>query len=1025
MKTYERLRAAYPTFIYHSYSLTYDGQTARLSWHFEVPGLTEYRPSLSIPLPPALVRNDPLSPVARRLAFAIGMVELVSYWKCTCSPRVIIHAGSLDQTEILWWKRLYFGGLGEFFYRNGITTDETSFMTVECCRDDDDDLREAREESSRWQDAGLNIIPVGGGKDSVVTLERSRSLFSKNLVFGINPTPAARDCMAIAGYPDDRRLLLSRSLDKNMLDLNRRGFLNGHTPFSAIVAFNAAFCAYVTGASSIVLSNEASANESSVPGTDINHQFSKTSEFEEAFATYLQASVGLPIRYFSLLRPFNEICIARDFASYPQYFEAFRSCNIGSKTNVWCGHCAKCLFIALMIAPFVAKETLDHIFGRDILDDPDLGGVLDELDGAVPVKAFECVGTVSEVRYALALLLRRYHPLAGAGEEGQGKDPTGSASNTTAKEIKALLQKALPALLERYLKQAREGRFPSVQLDDHGFPFNAPGEPDPLTTIHPRNGVPAEWLPLVRDMARPRVVDYLRGKSVLILGFGREGRTSYDWLRLHAPELALSRLGIADRGEISLPGVQIAQRSDQPVPPAAHTASPAIPPAATALPPVELFTGDDYLSAISHFDLVLKSPGISFRDFTDHWLAPGVLAAFPHTEITGQVDLFLRFGPTRRVVGVTGTKGKSTTTSLTAQIFLNAGRRVHLLGNIGIPVFGAMDQVMPGDVVTLELSSHQLQFTQASPQVAIITNLYEEHLDHYRAYDEYVESKLNIIRNQGPADVFILNTDHPEVVERALPLVKGRVFAVAQRADGRDPSALAAEGDAHLAAMGRQPARWFFYDGARTTMLSNCGAGRSRSLVELCPNDQNRALRGIHNACDTAFASAAALALGLDPQDIAPGVAAFPGIPHRLEYIGTYKGIEFYNDSIATIPQSATLAIQTLEKVKTLVAGGMDRGIDYTVFADFLAGCGIQTLICLPDTGKQLASLLKTRAPGLHIVLCEEMEDAVREAFASTPEGTICLLSPAASSYNRYKNFEERGNDFRHWVEVLGGHRED
>lgn len=983
MKSFDELRRIYPTFIYKDHQLRFEQDTLFLSWDFEIPGLTAFRPTLRIPLDPGRLAADPLSPTVRRLAFCIGMVELVSYWKVTCSPQVQVLADVLTPAEIDWWKELYFGGLGEFFYRNGIETDAASFMHIAgpaAGAGAADGVRMgaghvAAGPDPAWRPGSHCIIPVGGGKDSVVTLERLAAGRSEHLVFGINPTPAALDCMRIAGCPPERRVLAGRTLDPELLRLNREGYLNGHTPFSALVAFVALLSAYLTGASAIVLSNEASANQASVPGTAVNHQYSKTSAFEHNFDRYVTEVLGLPIRYFSLLRPFNELCIARDFARYPQYFDVFRSCNAGSKQNVWCGVCAKCLFIAVMLAPFIDAERLRRIFGRDILNDPELGAVLDELTGAVPVKAFECVGTVEEVRFALNRLLRRWHPLG---------DLAGRPSE-------------MPALAARYLSQCRSGCFPDVALDAEGFPYDLPSAPNPLTAWHADHLLPADYVPLVRDMVRPEAADYLCRRRILILGFGREGRSAFRWLRLHRHQILPRALGIADRNGVELP----ADFSPSELGDCAF----------------ELHTGPDYLSAMAGYDLVLKSPGISLKAYSEG-MTPGRLKAFPDTEITGQTDLLLRFGPTRRIAGITGTKGKSTTTSLLLSILQQSGRPAALMGNIGIPVLDCLDALTPDTAVALELSSHQLQFVQGSPQVAVITNFYEEHLDHYRSYAEYVDSKLNVLRFQQPGDTFVLNLDHPDVVSAALPLVCGgvsavrRVDAVQSRAPLPDLPPAAA---ARLADL-------LVYDAAQTGRVVGVPEpnGAPAHVEPLCPNDRNGALRGVHNACDIALASAAALALGCSPEAIAAGVAAYPGLPHRLEYVGTYRGIVFYNDSIATIPQSAQLAVETLERVDTLIVGGLDRGIDYTAFADFLCTSGIRTVIGLPDTGAAVCALLAARGAACERVLAAEMADAVRAAYDRTRPGRICLLSPAASSYNRYRNFEARGDAFKHWVRTLG-----
>lgn len=942
MKTFAELRAAWPAFIYRSYSLEYNNDTVCLSWHFEVPGLTEFRPKLELDTGQLALLNEPTSPQAHELAFSLGMVELISYWKATCSPNVIIECGALSNKQAAWWKNLYFGGLGEFFFLNQIETDISSFMTIHCTGVKPD--RAAPHTTVAFQSAGLNLIPVGGGKDSVVTLERLRPLEDKNLVFGINPTKAARDCMEIAGYGPERRVILQRTLDPNLLELNRRGFLNGHTPFSAVVAFTSLFCSYLLGVDYIILSNEASANESSVPGTEINHQFSKTSAFEEAFQDYVESVFGLPIRYFSLLRPFNELCIARDFARYPEYFAAFRSCNVGSKKNVWCGECAKCLFIAIMLLPFVGFTGVQEIFGKDILNDGGLAGILDQLTGAVEVKAFECVGTVSEVRYALNLAIIRWR--AKAAEEER--------------------YERLPVLLERYLLQCRDGRFGALLLDAEQYPFNSPLHPDPLTTFHAENQVPERFLPLLEGMNRKRVEDHLRGKAILLLGFGREGKSSLSWLVRHYPEIQPRKIAVADQNPIELP---------EDLPDSVG---------------VEVIQGPQYMERIGEFDLVLKSPGISFAEFTDEWFAPGVLRAFPKTEITGQVDLFLRFGPTQKTVGISGTKGKSTTTALIYEMLRQSGRKTELMGNIGTPIFSRIDLLTADTWAVVELSSHQLQFVQQSPQIAVLTNFFQEHLDHYRSYDEYIESKLNIVRYQNKDDVCIIDVSQPELVSRVEPLIKGKLYKV-----GRDETAeeLFCAYDRH-----------------------NC----SKDGSSFFKAGDNPALRGIHNHCDICLATTAVMTAGLNLQEAAQGAKTFSGLPHRLEPVGVYKGIHFYNDSIATIPESAQLAIETLEHVETLLAGGMDRGLDYRPFADFICHSGIRTLICLPDTGVQLAELCRSHANAPRIFLAEEMDEAVQLAYAHTREGAICLLSPAASSYNRYSNFAARGDAFKNAVKTYG-----
>jgi len=401
-KQFEDLRARFGTFHYHDYHIMQAPGRIVLQFDFSIDGLCGFRPVTTIDTDGLPLRNACDGPVARDLAFALGLVELVSYWKCACPPVVKIHCGALDTQEIAWWKRLWYHGLGEFFYRNGIETDIDSFVTVEC-----DAVSRVRLPDSAFRPAGLSLVPVGGGKDSCVTLQLLKELGRPLYGFTVNDQPARAETFAAAGFAPGRLLRAHRTIGPALLARNAEGFLNGHTPFSAVVAFLGLYCAWLLGAGELVLSNEASANEASVPGTDVNHQYSKSYQFERDCNVWLARRLGLPIRYFSLLRPFHELQIARQFAALPQYHHAFKSCNAGSKRNAWCGRCAKCLFVYLMLAPFLPEARMTAIFGENLLEKPELAGEFAALLGTTHEKPFECVGTVEEARAALDLLAGR------------------------------------------------------------------------------------------------------------------------------------------------------------------------------------------------------------------------------------------------------------------------------------------------------------------------------------------------------------------------------------------------------------------------------------------------------------------------------------------------------------------------------------------------------------------------------------------------------------------------------------------
>lgn len=427
------------------------------------------------------------------------------------------------------------------------------------------------------------------------------------------------------------------------------------------------------------------------------------------------------------------------------------------------------------------------------------------------------------------------------------------------------------------------------------------------------------------------LLDYLAPKRILLLGFGREGKSTYQYIRRHFPE---KELAIADQNPVTLQDANVA-----------------------------LHCGPDYLDAVGRYELVIKSPGISVRG----------LALSPQVEMTCQLDLFLRFARCR-VVGITGTKGKTTTSTLIYSILQAAGVESCLIGNIGVPVFEDIDAAETMTAV-VEMSSHQLEFTSVSPHIAVLTNLYPEHLDHYNGFAGYANAKMNIARRQKAGDFFLCN-DQQDLSEfldlRALP---STVLRVGEKGD--------------------------------TPFL--------RKLLYCNPH-----LRGAHNRQDIRFAAATAQCLGIGREAVLQGVEAFKGIEHRMEYVGEYQGISFYNDAIATIPHAVMCAIDALEHVDTLIFGGMDRGLDYAAFEEALAASPVRNLIGLPETGRQILASLRTWGTGKNLVQAADMRQAVEAAYTYTRPGAVCLFSPAASSYNVYKNFEEKGRHFKNLVRAYG-----
>lgn len=395
------LREKHPVFTYERYEIKDHKDTLSIKFYFTLGDFTAYAPEWTF-LKKHTDINYEQEKIVNQLAFNLGLVELISYWKCACSPLVRVKAGYLDEEQIQWWKMQYFLGLGEFFYTNGITTDMENFMQVEVdCEPDQRSFFKTDYEKSG------SLIPVGGGKDSNVTMELLSDRKDSNLCYMINHKEASERCASTAGYSEDEVLIVNRSLDANMLALNKKGYLNGHTPFSAIVAFSSVLTAYLFDKKYVVLSNESSANESTVEGTMVNHQYSKSFKFESDFTSYERKYINSSVHYFSLLRPFSELQIAKYFAQHERYFDIFRSCNVGSKVDKWCGGCPKCLFVYIILSPFIELERLQKIFGKDLLRDESLIPTFDKLIGQVPEKPFECVGTVDEANTAVCMTIQK------------------------------------------------------------------------------------------------------------------------------------------------------------------------------------------------------------------------------------------------------------------------------------------------------------------------------------------------------------------------------------------------------------------------------------------------------------------------------------------------------------------------------------------------------------------------------------------------------------------------------------------
>ncbi len=448
-KKYHSLRSQYPWFAYESFHYRWEEGALSGGFHFNLSGKYSFKPSFRFENRQFI--QQPAEEIIRSLVFHIGLVEMISYWKAACSPTIIIKPCAFHPEAEYFWRKLYFHGLGEFFHTIGIKPDYHDFVKFIAV--------ETAVPKPFSINAGNNILlPIGGGKDSAVSLALLTQANKPVTPFLLNPLAASINTIVRAGLRVGDAVVVKRTIDPLLLHLNQKGFLNGHTPFSALLAFYSLLAAAITGRNSILLSNESSANEATIPGTTINHQYSKSFEFEKDFRAYYQQNISRDLNYFSFLRPINELQVASIFAKLKHYHGVFRSCNAGSKTGTWCGKCSKCLFTFIILSPFLPPGDLLKIFGRNLLDDMDLYPYFEQLCGLSPEKPFDCVGTIDEVNAAVLKTIDHYgrSPLPALLEGYYNRRNETSNNNTDFQNLMRQFNKThfLPGEFETILKGA-------------------------------------------------------------------------------------------------------------------------------------------------------------------------------------------------------------------------------------------------------------------------------------------------------------------------------------------------------------------------------------------------------------------------------------------------------------------------------------------------------------------------------------------------------------------------------------------
>jgi UDP-N-acetylmuramoyl-L-alanine---L-glutamate ligase len=444
-------------------------------------------------------------------------------------------------------------------------------------------------------------------------------------------------------------------------------------------------------------------------------------------------------------------------------------------------------------------------------------------------------------------------------------------------------------------------------------------------------------------------------KKVCILGFGAEGQSSFQTLSKYFPN---QQFTIADKNP-HISASPLLNKNEN----------------------VGVITGDDYLKNLNEFDLILKTPGIPFNQLSH--IAP--------EKITSQTELFIRMFRDK-TIGITGTKGKSTTSSLIYHILLQKTKNAVLVGNIGIPPFEMLEKIDQNTHIVYELSSHQLEQIRVSPHIAILLNLFEEHLDHYTSFADYQLAKFNITRFQNENDFIIYHSD-----------------------DKRINNLLDKENSAAI-----QLPFSLKNDLSKGCMVTNQQIvfNNESGITSMVPIDTPCMLKGEHNLLNIMAAISACILSGIGTEFIQKGISSFVPLEHRLEFVGTFGKIDFYNDSIATIPEASIAAIKAIGNVDTVILGGYDRGIDYSDFIEFLISSDVKKLIFMGAAGQRMMDIIKSKTSNAkELFFAPDLREAVDIAKKQTAPEKACLLSPAAASYDMFSNFAERGKAFKNLVE--------
>ncbi len=399
---------------------------------------------------------------------------------------------------------------------------------------------------------------------------------------------------------------------------------------------------------------------------------------------------------------------------------------------------------------------------------------------------------------------------------------------------------------------------------------------------------------------------------------------------------------------------------------------------------IKLITGKDNLESLKGFDIIFRSP--SCRPDL-----PEIQAEIGRGAIlTSEIEMLIELCP-GTVVGVTGSDGKTTTTSLIYNIIKQKGYNCYLGGNIGIPLFTKIDEMKPEDIIVLELSSFQLMNMKKSPNISVITNISPNHLDIHKSYDEYIEAKANIFKYQTESDILITNFDN-EITKKLSKQAPGKIVYFSSKEKLEDGVIL------------------------DDNTIKICEDGLRRHVLKV----EDILLRGKHNYENICTAIAATLTLA-DVDTQIKVIENFKGVEHRLEFVKEIDGIKWYNDSIGSSPSRTIAGLNSFSEKIVLIAGGYDKHLDYTPIAEPIIN-NVSKLILLGQTADKIETAVKNKLQGeklLSIYRTNSLKEAVETAKKVAIKGEVVLFSPASASFDMFKNFEERGNKFKEIISKI------